>query len=306
MTNIRNINLALLILIQWNLHAGTINIIKQEEAIWVSVPVIQDTGFYIEESSDMVEWHSVSDRSMGPKTHKINFSLIKDKSFYRLQTWAMEDEEILIAIVGDSTVADLESNDFKFCGWGEAFPTFFNANATVLNFALAGLSTRNFLGGIDGKGADSYWLNLLKRAKPHFVLMQFGIIDETSKVPEKLTTIEEYKDNYRVLVKEIRNYGGTPIILSPANRAVFNPNNALIPWMGERAVAGREVSNELNVHFINLNKLTAELYQKLGPDGVSDIIAEGDEVHYSPEGAEIISKLIVNRLPNYLRYFLEE
>ena len=306
MTNIRNINLALLILIQWNLHAGTINIIKQEEAIWVSVPVIQDTGFYIEESSDMVEWHSVSDRSMGPKTHKIKFSLIKDKSFYRLQTWAMEDEEILIAIVGDSTVADLESNDFKFCGWGEAFPTFFNANATVLNFALAGLSTRNFLGGIDGKGADSYWLNLLKRAKPHFVLMQFGIIDETSKVPEKLTTIEEYKDNYRVLVKEIRNYGGTPIILSPANRAVFNPNNALIPWMGERAVAGREVSNELNVHFINLNKLTAELYQKLGPDGVSDIIAEGDEVHYSPEGAEIISKLIVNRLPNYLRYFLEE
>ena len=76
--------------------------------------------------------------------------------------------------------------------------------------------------------------------------------------------------------------------------------------MGERAVAGREVSNELDVHFINLNKLTAELYQKLGPGGVSDIIAEGDEVHYSPEGAEIISKLIVNRLPNYLRYFLEE
>ncbi len=306
MTNIRNFNLALIILIQWNLHAGSINITKQEEAIWVSVPVIQDTGFYIEESSDMVEWHSVSDRSMGPKTHKIKFTPIKDKSFYRLQTWAMEDEEILIAIVGDSTVADLESNDFKFCGWGEAFPIFFNANATVLNFALAGLSTRNFLGGIDGKGADSYWLNLLKRAKPHFVLMQFGIIDETSKVPEKLTTIEEYKDNYRVLVKEIRNYGGTPIILSPANRAVFNPNNALIPWMGERAVAGREVSNELNVHFINLNKLTAELYQKLGPDGVSDIIAEGDEVHYSPEGAEIISKLIINRLPNYLRYFLEE
>ncbi|HJO10063.1 MAG TPA: hypothetical protein QGH16_09430, partial [Verrucomicrobiota bacterium] len=142
--------------------------------------------------------------------------------------------------------------------------------------------------------------------KPHFVLMQFGIIDETSKVTEKLTTIEEYKDNYRVLVKEIRNYGGTPIILSPANRALFKSNNTLDPWMEDRTVAGREVSNELSVHFINLNKVTGELYQKLGPNGVSDIIAEGDKVHYSPEGAEIISKLIIDRLPNYLKYFLEE
>ena len=306
MTKTTIIAFSILILFQCGLHASSIKIIKQKESVLLSVPIIQDTGFYIEESSDMVQWHTVSDRGMGPKTHQINILENKNKSFYRLHTWAMEDEEIYIAIIGDSTVADLESNDFKFCGWGEAFPIFFNTNATILNFALAGLSTRNFLGGNDGKGADSYWLNLLKRAKPHFVLMQFGIIDETSKVPEKLTTIEEYKDNYRVLVKEIRNYGGTPIILSPANRAEFKSNNDLDPWMGDRAIAGGEVSNELSVHFINLNKLTGELYQRLGPNGVSDIIAEGDKVHYSPEGAEIISKLIVNRLPNYLRYFLEE
>ena len=302
----KHIVTAILILIKWNLFASSIGLIKKENEIILSVPTINGTGYHIQETNDMVEWYSISDRSMGPKTHKLSIAKKAQSSFYRLLTWEMEDEEIIIAIVGDSTVADLESNDFKFCGWGEAFPYIFNANVTVINFALAGLSTRNFLGGVDGKGSDSYWLNLLKRAKPHFVLMQFGIIDKTSKVPNKLTTIEEYKINYEILINEIRNFGGTPIILSPVNRAVFDQNNQLVPWMGDRALAGQEVSTQHNVHFIDLNKITGKLYQELGPNGVSSVIAEGDKVHYSIEGAEVISKLIANCLPSYLKYFLEE
>ena len=302
----KHIVTAILILIKWNLFASSIGLIKKENEIILSVPTINGTGYHIQETNDMIEWYSISDRSMGPKTHKLNMAKKAQSSFYRLLTWEMEDEEIIIAIVGDSTVADLESNDFKFCGWGEAFPYIFNSNATVINFALAGLSTRNFLGGVDGKGADSYWLNLLKRVKPHFVLMQFGIIDKTSKVPNKLTTIEEYKINYEILINEIRNFGGTPIILSPVNRAVFDESNQLVPWMGDRALAGQEVSTQHNVHFIDLNKITGKLYQELGPNGVSSVIAEGDKVHYSIEGAEVISKLIANCLPSYLKYFLEE
>ena len=302
----KHIVTAILILIKWNLFASSIGLIKKENEIILSVPTINGTGYHIQETNDMVEWYSISDRSMGPKTHKLNMANKAQSSFYRLLTWEMEDEEIIIAIVGDSTVADLESNDFKFCGWGEAFPYIFNANVTVINFALAGLSTRNFLGGVDGKGSDSYWLNLLKRAKPHFVLMQFGIIDKTSKVPNKLTTIEEYKINYEILINEIRNFGGTPIILSPVNRAVFDQNNQLVPWMGDRALSGQEVSTQHNVHFIDLNKITGKLFQDLGPNGVSAVIAEGDEVHYSIEGAEVISELIANSLPSYLKYFLGE
>ena len=306
MRETKHIVISILILLKLNLFASSIDIIKKDHEIILSVPTMMDTGYHIQETNDMVDWYSIGDRSMGPKTHKINISKKAQSSFYRLLTWEMEDEEIIIAIVGDSTVADLESNDFKFCGWGEAFPYIFNSNATVINFALAGLSTRNFLGGVDGKGADSYWLNLLKRVKPHFVLMQFGIIDKTSKVPNKLTTIEEYKINYEILINEIRNFGGTPIILSPVNRAVFDQNNQLVPWMGDRALAGQEVSTQHNVHFIDLNKITGKLYQELGPNGVSSVIAEGDKVHYSIEGAEVISKLIANCLPSYLKYFLEE
>ena len=295
-----------MLLLEWSLLANSISLIKKEQVIIISVPTMNDTGFYIQETNDMSNWYSIGDRCMSPKTLKINIEEKTQNSFYRLLTWDMEDEEIIIAIVGDSTVADLESNDFKFCGWGEAFPYIFNSNATVLNFALAGLSTRNFLGGVDGEGADSYWLNLLKRARPHFVLMQFGIIDETSKVPNKLTTIEDYKNNYAILINEIRNFGGTPIILSPVNRAEFNQDNQLVPWMGDRALAGQEISTHHNVHFIDLNKLTGELYQELGPKGVSGVIAEGDKVHYSIEGAEVICKLIAKNLPNYLKYFLEQ
>ena len=90
------------------------------------------------------------------------------------------------------------------------------------------------------------------------------------------------------------------------NRAVFDESNQLVPWMRDRSLASQEVSTHNNVHFIDLNKITGKLFQDLGPNGVSAVIAEGDEVHYSIEGAEVISELIANSLPSYLKYFLGE
>ena len=109
----RYIITAIILLLEWSLFANSISLIKKEQVIILSVPTMTDTGFYIQETNDMSNWHSIGDRCMSPKTLKINIEETAQNSFYRLLTWDMEDEEIIIAIVGDSTVADLESNDLN-------------------------------------------------------------------------------------------------------------------------------------------------------------------------------------------------
>ena len=284
--------------------ADGIQIVKKAKEYFIEISDKPHTAYFIEESNDLIHWNKISDRAKGKSSIKIESYDLYDKSFYRLNTWNIEDEEIYIAIIGDSTAASEEINSFKFCGWGEAFPDFFESRATVLNFAVPGHSTKWYLGGVNGQSEKSYHFKRLKLIKPQFVLMQFGIIDETSGVPEKITTIDEYKINYKVLIEGIRNFGGTPIILSPVNRAVFDENQNHYPWLSERSAAAKEIADALNVHFIDMNTITGNYYKTLGPDGLSDIIAEGDEVHYSPEGAVKICELIIDELPNYLKYFL--
>ena len=287
--------------------ADNIQMVKKTNDYFLEIPSKPHTAYFIEESKDLIHWDKISDRIKGKISFRIKNFGIYDKSFFRLNTWNIEDEEIYIAIIGDSTAASEEINSFKFCGWGEAFPDFFETRATVLNFAVPGHSTKWYLGrGVNGQIDESYHFKRLMLIKPQFVLMQFGIIDETSRVPEKITTIDQYKTNYKVLIEGIRSFGGTPIILSPVNRAVFDANNNHVPWLTERSVAAKEVADSLEVHFIDMNKLTGDLYKTLGPDGLSDIIAEGDVVHYSRQGANKICELIINELPNYLKYFLSQ
>ena len=87
----KHIVTAILILIKWNLFASSIGLIKKENEIILSVPTINGTGYHIQETNDMIEWYSISDRSMGPKTHKLNMAKKAQSSFYRPVSLALDN-----------------------------------------------------------------------------------------------------------------------------------------------------------------------------------------------------------------------
>jgi glycerol kinase len=65
----------------------------------------------------------------------------------------------------------------------------------------------------------------------------------------------------------------------------------------------KKVASELNVHLIDLNQQTINLYNELG-ESRSAYISWDDKVHYPLEGAQVIAGMVVNAFPDCLGTYL--
>ncbi|MCB1235660.1 MAG: hypothetical protein KDM91_11360, partial [Verrucomicrobiae bacterium] len=120
---------------------------------------------------------------------------------------ASEEKQIVIALVGDSTVTDS-------AGWGLAFAGKFRSNVRVLNFAAGGRSAKSWLA--EGR------LPAVLEAKPDYVFIQFGHNGQPGKGPERETDpATTYRDYLRQYVKEFRAIGAEPILVSSVTRRDF-------------------------------------------------------------------------------------
>ncbi len=244
--------------------------------------------------------------------------------------------QITVHTIGDSTMADYDESTTDKRGWAQMFQQFFDETITVNNRGKSGASSKSFYeesaywttvrkqisegdyviiqfshndeknNGMDG---DS-------------VIAKTGdtSVDYRGTIPQ--TT---YKDYLRKYVNETRELGGIPILVAPMCRKYFSSGsitrtgkhdlgdkfsilqddgtileNQSIPE-DDRTMdypyAMKEVAEEMDVPFIDLTTLSAELFVSYGDAACTSLLfCADDSTHPIALGATLIARLVAQAM----------
>jgi len=212
-------------------------------------------------------------------------------------------------IIGDSTVRNTGEG---YGGWGSYIAELLDTTKiSVSNQAMAGRSTRTFI-------KEKRWDKVMSTLKPgDFVIMQFGhnegsrpdtskagyrgVLRGTGEETKELTwkdgekeVVHTYGWYLRKFVQDAKGKGATPIIASmiPRNQwkdgKVPRANNDFGKW-------AKGIAEAEQVQFIDLNEITAQKYEKMGPEQVKALFPT-DHTHTNPQGARINAASVVEGL----------
>jgi lysophospholipase L1-like esterase len=194
---------------------------------------------------------------------------------------AAQSKAVTIGLIGDSTVATTY-------GWGPAFAKRCKDTVTVLNYAKNGAT-------LDSRSRK---LDELLQEKPDVVLVQFGHNDM------KKYDAKDYGRKLTGYVVRIKRAGAKAVVLSSVTRRHFDETGKIAPRVvnGDRtlpqfAQSARSVAREQVVPFIDLNAISIEHHNRIGPEAsVAYNFKETDRTHFSPAGAAAIANLIIQEL----------
>jgi lysophospholipase L1-like esterase len=209
-------------------------------------------------------------------------------------------EKPTLYIIGDSTVRNTNRPQ---CGWGEKIGDFFDTTQlNISNQAMAGRSTRTFI-------KEGRWEKIMSTIKAgDYLIMQFGhnegskpdtnkagyrgvlkgIGEETVELiwPDSTKeVVHTYGWYLRKFVHDAKAKGVIPVIASMIPRNEFadgkvkRASNDYGKW-------AKEVAESEGIGFIDLNSISADKYDLLGPDKVKEFFP-GDHTHTNEAGATV-------------------
>lgn len=205
-----------------------------------------------------------------------------------------------IYIAGDSTVVDQTKE--PWAAWGQMLPLFFNSRISVANEAESGETIRSFV-------AERRFAKVMSTIRPgDYLMIQFGHNDQKpgpGYVPAA-TDFETYLLQY---ISEARDHGATPILVTPMNRRNFDANGRIVPTLGDYPQAMRDVAKQQHVALIDLNALSATLFEAMGEAGTLHAFVHfpantfpdqpmelKDNTHFTSYGAYELARAIVQSI----------
>ncbi|MFV0469359.1 MAG: rhamnogalacturonan acetylesterase [Dysgonomonas sp.] len=211
--------------------------------------------------------------------------------------------------IGDSSMSDnrvlLDDPGDPGRGWAQCLSDYFDVNKiTIKNMAISGRSTKSYI----DEGKWEAVRNQLSAGD--YVLIQFGGNDQKKDDIRRYTDPQtSFKYNFKLFIQETRDRKAIPILATPIVRRRFDNNGKLIQTFGDYPNAIREVGKELNVPVIDMNELTHQKVEELGPEeskklylwvapGVAERFPEGskDNSHLCLQGAKEFSYLFTSEL----------
>lgn len=194
---------------------------------------------------------------------------------------AEPERPLTIGLMGDSTVASTY-------GWGPAFADQCKDRTKVMNYARNGATLDSLSGMLDE----------LIRKKPDYILVQFGHNDM------KRYDATAYSAKLKGYVERIKKGGCKPVIISSVTRRNFDGNGRIKPSImnGDRSLpifskSAQAVAKGENVPFIDLNAVSIEHHNKIGPAASAAYNFNAtDTTHFSKEGAKAIAALVITEL----------
>jgi lysophospholipase L1-like esterase len=225
---------------------------------------------------------------------------------------------ITVWLAGDSTVA----NGSTPCpvGWGKQFQALFNSHVTVTNSAQGGRSVQTWLYdvsttmGANGEcvlNATTYlsaWTTMLAGMKTgDYLFIQFGINDGDSTCNRHVGTAL-FQTYYGMMAQAAKDRGANPIFVTPVSSISCSGAKA-VGSRGTYATATRQAGTTYGVPIIDLEQLSAALYNSLGfcplpgadtattfeSGAIGDFFCE-DHTHFEAAGATQIAGLIAKAL----------
>lgn len=233
-----------------------------------------------------------------------------------------KNEKITIFMIGDSTMANKDISGGKMeRGWGMMLKNFFTEEVIVDNHALNGRSSKSFI-------SEGHWQKVVEKIKPgDYVFIQFGHNDEKDDPKRHTDPGTTFDENLRKFVKETRMRGGIPVLFNSVVRRIFTNSttavadddtrsnssadlvegDTLVDTHGDYLLSPRNVARELDVPFVDANKITHDLEQGLGPDKSKKLhmwylpnevpsLPKGrqDNTHYNVYGAYVVAGLLAD------------
>ena len=253
------------------------------------------------------------------------------------------EDAVTIFMIGDSTMANKSLKDGNLeRGWGMALPCYFDDGIVIDNHAVNGRSSKSFIN-------EGRWQKVLEKIKPgDYVFIQFGHNDEKPKPDRHTDPGTTFDENLRKFVRETREKGGIPVLFNCVVRRNFmkeapkidddealrkttgmtkgqkpeDEGDILVDTHGDYRIAPRNVAKELNVPFVDANKITHDLEQGLGREGSKKLhmwfypgeepsVPKGrqDNTHYNVYGAHVVARLlaaaVVKEVPALKRHLVD-
>ena len=235
-----------------------------------------------------------------------------------------QDHTVTIHTIGDSTMANksLKAGNPER-GWGHVLGGFFSEEVRVENHALNGRSSKSFID-------EGHWTKVLGKIRPgDYVFIQFGHNDEKADEKRHTEPGASFDENLRRFVRETRERGGTPVLFNSIVRRNFGANpdaiaaddirsskseaavegDTLVDTHGKYLDSPKNVAEEMDVPFVDMNGLTAELVESMGvegskklfmwiPEGVCPACPKGrqDNTHLNVYGARKVASLAVDAI----------
>lgn len=134
---------------------------------------------------------------------------------------------------------------------------------------------------------DDFTGILANGEKPDVTFLMFGINDSLKSDPKKYVTYDVYKNNYKMLVDEIRKRNPDTVIIILA--ATFNDQLEEI-----YCKKSEELAREENVTYIDTHKFWLEHFDENADNyGQGDwLVGNGDACHPTPLSAKLTAKYI--------------
>lgn len=233
---------------------------------------------------------------------------------------------VTVFMIGDSTMANKDTTGGKQeRGWGMMLQQYFKSGVVVDNHAVNGRSSKSFID-------EGRWDVVLSKMKPgDYVIIQFGHNDEKPAADRHTDPGTTFDANLRRFVLESRARGGIPILCNAVVRRNFYRqvdssvddeslrnttyedekvnSDTLIDTHGAYLLSPRNVALELNVPFIDANRITHDLEQGMGIEGSRRLhmwfrpgehpsVPKGrkDNTHYNVYGATVVAGLLAEEI----------
>jgi lysophospholipase L1-like esterase len=210
------------------------------------------------------------------------------------------DHAITVFLMGNSTVTDQQLEPWS-C-WGQMIPAFFKPGKVVFADHAASGST---LRASAGRGRLDKVMRLIKPGD--YLLIEFAHNDQKPGSGEKAyTTYNAYLRRY---IDSARAHQAIPVLVTSTNRRDFDAQGRVINTLGEFPAAMRYEAKKDGVALIDLNAMTATLYNALGPEKSKELFVQfpagtfpgqskalADNTHFSGFGAYELAKCMVTAI----------
>ncbi len=217
-----------------------------------------------------------------------------------------------VLLAGDSTVANYPALERPMSGWGEHLAGHLNAllnhdraegveplDVGVANFAKNGANTSSHRG-------EGLWDALLWSSRPgDVVVIQFGHNDQ--KLPT-LAAGGGYRRNLATMVADCLERDLVPVLCTPVGRRTLG-EGGYVSSHGDYPGVVRDLARELSVPMLDVEALSARIYEAYGPDDSRRLFMHldpwqhhlwrdgvADDTHFTLRGAHEVALAVAGEL----------
>jgi len=206
----------------------------------------------------------------------------------------------VVYLAGDSTVMTYAPVHFPKQGWGGRIADLFTTGVTFSNRALGGRSSKSFVD-------EGHLASILRVIKPgDYLFIQFGHNDDHRDLRLHTDPFTSYKNYLAMYVDLSRQYGATPVLVTPMGRRRYDSSGRFLNDFADRCAAIKELAAEKNVPLIDLNAKSIGFYNSIGVQATSDVFLYlapnqypsypsgiSDYTHFQEYGAGQLARLVV-------------